>query len=1067
MNMHFIYLGGGFNYAYALAVLSAVSVQRVYSIYLWCTVAPDGPHFDLVKDKVTLKMVDNPKFLSLERSKGDWQKASNLKDYFAYKILYEEGGIVCDLDTLSLKDATGLLGDYDLVTPLDAPKGSIEFDHGSSMFIGKEGSPVIKELLETTEHIFQQPWELRFGAAGPVLVTTVARKYPDKVWGSDFGFLGGVGGHEARILYEDTTKLPRECYILHLFSFAWKEQFARITPDYVKDKNSLYAKLARQVCFPVSEFDTKLDNWLKRGQHYRPVFDWLMTHECKHIMEIGTHNGQNGLMMIKAAAKRVAEADIHYHGFDLFEELTSEIQAKELSYPSPGTMEDVRKSMTSQTKAQIHLRPGDTKESLGFDFGKMDLIYIDGGHSPETIRSDWNNVKRFIKPSTVVFFDDYLPDREDMGCKFLIPELEGFNVGIFPQADSYKQADGSMLTSQLVMVTPKRLAAISDDEWLKHQESERRFWAYEKNVTYDTVKEQAYVSFLGLDKLRKGPYFDMQGKSVLDIGGGPVSLLLRCINFSKAVVLDPCKFDQWHLDKYKRNGIEFVNQKAEDYVPNQKFDEVWIYNVLQHVQDPEKVVGMAKKAAKLVRVFEWRDTPVSEGHPHTFTTEKLDALFGQKGNARAVNKDDMLYDLIHNTEEKIYWGEFGYSGEPKYVKVAKRNVQNVKVPDHMRFHIPAYVHLPCSEKYMGCAFTQKIVKLSKMLLSLGHEVYLYGAEGSDAPCTEFIQTHSLRDIRNAWGDTTDGTISELGYEWKKSEFRHDFNTPRKDATNQFYRKCIAEIDKRKRADDFLLVMQGAYHRPIADKVGLWLTVEPGIGYRGSYCRFKAFESAYLQNFTYGSMHPRESVNGNYYDRVIPNYFDPKDFEFRDKKEDFFFYIGRMIGRKGVLTAVETTKHIGAKLILAGQQDPEIDVKKLPYHCEFVGYLDPPERSSYLSRAKGVFVPTLYLEAFGGVNVEAQLSGTPVITTNFAVFPETVVHGVTGFCCDTLQDFVNAAKSVDSLDPKVIRKHAERYLMDNVKWEYEKWFKDLYQLYLSAVYPEIKGWHYLESNNGHK
>jgi hypothetical protein len=52
---------------------------------------------------------------------------------------------------------------------------------------------------------------------------------------------------------------------------------------------------------------------------------------------------------------------------------------------------------------------------------------------------------------------------------------------------------------------------------------------------------------------------------------------------------------------------------------------------------------------------------------------------------------------------------------------------------------------------MGCAFTQKIVKLSKMLLSLGHEVILYGAEGSDAPCTEFVQTHTLSEIRQEWG----------------------------------------------------------------------------------------------------------------------------------------------------------------------------------------------------------------------------------------------------------------------------------------------------------------------------
>ena len=360
---------------------------------------------------------------------------------------------------------------------------------------------------------------------------------------------------------------------------------------------------------------------------------------------------------------------------------------------------------------------------------------------------------------------------------------------------------------------------------------------------------------------------------------------------------------------------------------------------------------------------------------------------------------------------------------------------------------------------MGCAFTQKIVKLSKMLLSLGHEVYLYGSEGSDAPCTEFIQTHTLRDIRAAWGEGDNRF--EIGYDWKRKGFKHDFNSARTEATGKFYQVAADEINRRKREDDFLLVMQGVYHKPIADAVNLWLTCEPGIGYRGSYCRFRAFESAYLQNFTYGSEHPGESINGNYYDRVIPNYFDPKDFPFQEGKEDFFFYMGRMILRKGVYTAVKTVDAINAKLILAGQQSGEIDMAKLGPNCEFIGYVEPEQRADWLGRAKAVFVPTLYLESFGGVNVEAQLCGTPVITTNFGVFLETLWHGVTGFRCDTLQDFVNAAKNVDRLDPKMIRKWAERYLMYNLKGEYQKWFEDLHQLYLSTRESNIKGWHHLK------
>jgi hypothetical protein len=79
---------------------------------------------------------------------------------------------------------------------------------------------------------------------------------------------------------------------------------------------------------------------------------------------------------------------------------------------------------------------------------------------------------------------------------------------------------------------------------------------------------------------------------------------------------------------------------------------------------------------------------------------------------------------------------------------------------------------------------------------------------------------------------------------------------------------------------------------------------------------------------------------------------------------------------------------------------------------------------------------------------------------FGVFPETVIDGVTGFRCNTLQEFVNAACRVKNLDPHLIRQHAEQYLMNNVKLEYNRWFRSLYQLYRSAHEPGVKGWHHL-------
>jgi len=70
-----------------------------------------------------------------------------------------------------------------------------------------------------------------------------------------------------------------------------------------------------------------------------------------------------------------------------------------------------------------------------------------------------------------------------------------------------------------------------------------------------------------------------------------------------------------------------------------------------------------------------------------------------------------------------------------------------------RFHLLGLAHLPQSRKFFNCAFTQKNLKLAKMLTGLGHTVFFYGSEGSDVKeyCNSenlhFVPTHTIADIR--------------------------------------------------------------------------------------------------------------------------------------------------------------------------------------------------------------------------------------------------------------------------------------------------------------------------------
>jgi glycosyltransferase involved in cell wall biosynthesis len=106
----------------------------------------------------------------------------------------------------------------------------------------------------------------------------------------------------------------------------------------------------------------------------------------------------------------------------------------------------------------------------------------------------------------------------------------------------------------------------------------------------------------------------------------------------------------------------------------------------------------------------------------------------------------------------------------------------------------------------------------------------------------------------------------------------------------------------------------------------------------------------------------------------------------------------------------------------------------------------------MGKARAILAPSRYLEPFGGVAVEAQLMGTPVISSDWGGFSETVEHGKTGFRCRTLSQFVDACGAVGKLDPRYIRRRAvDLYSLDRVKWMYQEYFTMLDDLW------QPKGW----------
>lgn len=166
---------------------------------------------------------------------------------------------------------------------------------------------------------------------------------------------------------------------------------------------------------------------------------------------------------------------------------------------------------------------------------------------------------------------------------------------------------------------------------------ESDFWGSCTHTLEEELKHFVYARLMGLQWKGSGPKldnygWDVEGKAIFDIGGGPTSMLLRTLNLKHGLIHDPLEFPQWVYDRYSENKISAYCTPAEDIRPTPGiYDEVWIYNVLQHVQDPAKIIANAKQIAPVLRIFEWIDLPVYPGHPHSLSQARLESWIGQTG----------------------------------------------------------------------------------------------------------------------------------------------------------------------------------------------------------------------------------------------------------------------------------------------------------------------------------------------------------------------------------------------------------------------------------------------------
>ena len=359
----------------------------------------------------------------------------------------------------------------------------------------------------------------------------------------------------------------------------------------------------------------------------------------------------------------------------------------------------------------------------------------------------------------------------------------------------------------------------------------------------------------------------------------------------------------------------------------------------------------------------------------------------------------------------------------------------------MRIFVIGFAHTqtidPRDEDLVNvCPFTEQLWYFAKMMVDRGHEVIHIGMPGSVVPAgVEHVDGASEEVWRVLYGSRGPLEPFILSIDHAYGKHWHDFAAK------------VHEIILARGGEPYSSIVATLCPYEPAIKDLPQIVVEVGIGYPKAVSPFRVYLSNAWRHF-------HEGLEGNWggdkwYRQVIPlglnlDLFGPV-VPTRDK-QDFFLVQTRMLEPKGVRIAVQVARELQTPIILTGRGDASSFVAEWPQGAKYAGISSLKVRRELMRSAKALLSPTRYVEPLGAVALEAMASGCPVISSDFGGFTETVVHGYTGWRCNTFDEYVWAARNADRIDPFTCRAWVERnHNFERVGAAYEEYFESLLRL----------------------
>ena len=188
------------------------------------------------------------------------------------------------------------------------------------------------------------------------------------------------------------------------------------------------------------KFYLRKSSFKKDKESAKILLNEIKNYKPKNFLEVGVFQGVTSRNVCEML-KKLHDNNFKYYGVDIFEDSDEKTDLKESTLKSNkisnpfkhlifniilkqnlNSFESVRK-LLKKFESNVFLIKGFSHEAiLKIDISEIEFVFLDGGHSYETVKEDLRLILKDMKKNMIIICDDY--DQDGYGVKRAVDELK-------------------------------------------------------------------------------------------------------------------------------------------------------------------------------------------------------------------------------------------------------------------------------------------------------------------------------------------------------------------------------------------------------------------------------------------------------------------------------------------------------------------------------------------------------------------------------------------------------------------------------------------------------------------